>query len=456
MPAMKTYREAIFSGWFGPMGVGAVFLSVIAKEEMEEIYAGNPEPPVTIELIKPVVLFIVLASTLVHGTTIPLFKIGNRIRTRTLSIASTGSGQVLRLPKLQFGQQVNLRRHNTQEEQVEQTEAMSQLKRNTLMNTIQHRNQQDPDFASINMDDEDDGLNEEDFLPDESDETEVSAYDDSVGKSFSQQQSEQPTTPKQHQLPIPTSTTTESQSIRFLEPVNPRSGSAGAGGGNTNMEKNEASVSSFRSWMHRNKDSSNATEDLSGDTATNTPPPAQTTGSGGGGLRNLFRRHNHKESIDDTAPSSTPPQTPQSPPPPTVQITSPEHEIALEKPPAEYHHTLPHHQGQRGRQDYQTTIDILRNIFAGLHSPHPEGHEVDQEIIDLGPEKLNSRIEVWDEPHHVVIEDKSDAASQSVIDKSDPNWKYLVKDKIKELTENIHKEQQQQQQEASSNSDEKN
>ncbi|OAD01753.1 hypothetical protein MUCCIDRAFT_144908, partial [Mucor lusitanicus CBS 277.49] len=76
MPAMRTYREAIFSGWFGPMGVGAVFLSMVAKEEMIEIFHEDEVKPLTIELISPVVLFIVLSSTLVHGTTIPLFKIG--------------------------------------------------------------------------------------------------------------------------------------------------------------------------------------------------------------------------------------------------------------------------------------------------------------------------------------------------------------------------------------------
>ncbi|KAI9315659.1 Cation/H+ exchanger, partial [Dichotomocladium elegans] len=91
MPAIRTYREAIFSGWFGPMGVGAVFLSKIAKEEMEQVYprAEGQEDAVAIRLINPIVLFIVLSSILVHGTTIPLFKLGKRIRSRTLSFAST-------------------------------------------------------------------------------------------------------------------------------------------------------------------------------------------------------------------------------------------------------------------------------------------------------------------------------------------------------------------------------
>ncbi|RCH77652.1 hypothetical protein CU098_000012, partial [Rhizopus stolonifer] len=248
MPAMKTYREAIFSGWFGPMGVGAVFLSMIAKEELIEIYAEETEKPLTIQLVSPVVLFIVLSSTLVHGTTIPLFKIGKRIRTRTLSIASTGSGQVRRLPKLQFGQQLNLRKSEDERaNQPEYSEAMAQLKRNTLANTIHNdpfqqddtsmrnatANNSTPTYTIDMHDDDDDGLKEEDFLPDESDETEV-GYDDT---KLAQKQN-------QH-LQVHNAPTTESQSIRFLEPLKPRTGS-----NQQNIERNEASVSSLRSWMH--------------------------------------------------------------------------------------------------------------------------------------------------------------------------------------------------------------
>lgn len=407
MPAMKTYREAIFSGWFGPMGVGAVFLAQIAKEELEEIYHGSPEP-VTIHLIQPVVLFIVLSSTLVHGTTIPLFKIGKRIRTRTLSIASTGSGQVLRLPKLQFGQQVNIKR--TEEEQQQYDEAMSQLKRNTLMNTIQHdpHAQQQQQQHAINMHDadNDDEFNEEDFLPDESDETEV-GYDESA-KSTSN------TPVKQHHLHIPSTATQESQSIRFLEPVNPRNGSGHLG--TSNMDRNEASVSSFRSWMNKNKEHKEGTGHEEHGIVTSSPPAT----TGGGGLRNLFRRHhkdNAENDVEEGHMAGTPP----------IQVTSPEDEkapAAAEAAPA------------RQEQDHATTIDVLKNMFANFHSTETPG----EEVIDLGPEKLSSRIEVWDEPHHVVIEDKRDASSQTVIDKSEANWQQMVKDRIKELQHNIDNE----------------
>ncbi|KAI8882354.1 hypothetical protein K501DRAFT_221365 [Backusella circina FSU 941] len=305
MPAMKTYREAIFSGWFGPMGVGAVFLSEIAKEQMKNIYEGQEEP-VSIRLISPVVLFVVLSSTLVHGTTIPLFKIGNRIRTRTLSITSTGSGtQVLRLPKIQFGQQLSLKRGeddgNNKKKQDEKTsEPMSQLERNTLMNTIQHeRLEQKENVPSYTIDmpppppGDDDEMAEEDFLPDDPEEV--------VAKENS------------HAVPA-----YESQSIRFLEPVNPRS--------------------SPNNSQPQNKSSSNDEP------------------------RHLFR-----------------------------------------KP----HFPFPHHHKDR-------------------NADHTEAAEI-------MPEKLNPDIEIWEEPHHVSVENKNDPESQVTVDKSDPDWKRKLKGKIDEL-----------------------
>ncbi|KAG1322939.1 hypothetical protein G6F62_009954 [Rhizopus arrhizus] len=275
MPAMKTYREAIFSGWFGPMGVGAVFLSMVAKEELIEIYHDSETKPVAIDLVSPVVLFIVLSSTLVHGTTIPLFKIGKRIRTRTLSIASTGSGQVLRLPKLQFGQQISFGRKSEEniQQQVDNMDAMSQLKRNTYLNTMQPQQQQPQTVVQIQEDE--DNLPEEDFLPDESDSTEIGTDSGKIGDKR-------------------TTAAQEPQSIRFLEPVNPR-GSASHNASATqvasNIEKNEASVSSLKSWINRNK---------AADHAVQTEESA-TTGGGGGGLRNLFRRHKESETRKEEA-----------------------------------------------------------------------------------------------------------------------------------------------------------
>ncbi|RUP50487.1 Sodium/hydrogen exchanger family-domain-containing protein, partial [Jimgerdemannia flammicorona] len=89
-------------------GVGAVFLSIVAQEELHS-YSNHH----LVESFQPIVLFIVFSSVLVHGTTIPLFKLGKRIKSRTLSITSQNN-QVSRLPRLQFGQQIVLRRPNNE------------------------------------------------------------------------------------------------------------------------------------------------------------------------------------------------------------------------------------------------------------------------------------------------------------------------------------------------------
>jgi hypothetical protein len=238
MPAMKTYREAIFSGWFGPMGVGAVFLSIIAKEELETAYQGK-ELPISVHLINPIVLFIVFCSVLVHGTTIPLFKLGKRIRTRTLSITSQGSSQVLRLPKLQFGQQLSKRSDDDKRSRLSKDDGqtLTQLQRNTLYNTIQHPKANN-DFTTIDMHrpDSDSDIAEEDFLPDDS--------SDTLNAHSNVQKSDESHNNSSISFENP-------QAIRFLEPVKPRSAVTES---LSNSERNETSVTSLRNWLHRHKD----------------------------------------------------------------------------------------------------------------------------------------------------------------------------------------------------------
>lgn len=261
MPAMKTYREAVFSGWFGPMGVGAVFLSIIAKEELEHAYEGK-EKPVSVELIAPVVLFIVFCSVLVHGTTIPLFKLGKRIRTRTLSISSVNSSQMLRLPK--FGQQGNKRDHH--DDSHDERCNMTELERNTLYNTIQHPTNPVFDIHTNKMhhgyDDSD--IAEEDLLPDDSSGTlqNTSQIDSVLPKVvIPVPASDDPRRGSSH------SADSTQQAIRFLEPVKPRIQNPQP----SNAEKNEISVSSLKSWLLRHSDS-------------------EDEGSSSRGILNLFRK----------------------------------------------------------------------------------------------------------------------------------------------------------------------
>jgi NhaP-type Na+/H+ or K+/H+ antiporter len=77
IPDLHTYREALFCGHFGPVGVGALFLAIEARAQLEtgtSIPEGEPDysKPLTdkqraIFLIWPVICFVVLGSTVVYG-----------------------------------------------------------------------------------------------------------------------------------------------------------------------------------------------------------------------------------------------------------------------------------------------------------------------------------------------------------------------------------------------------
>jgi sodium/hydrogen antiporter len=68
IPQVKTFREAVFSGHFGPMGIGAIFISTYTLRQIPalEVQAADRTPETQLELlvaaIQPIVSFIVLVS----------------------------------------------------------------------------------------------------------------------------------------------------------------------------------------------------------------------------------------------------------------------------------------------------------------------------------------------------------------------------------------------------------
>lgn len=75
IPDVRNYREAIFSGHFGPMGVGALFLAIEARARLETGSSDPlPHPPehspykAAIDSVWPVICFVVLGSIMVHGS----------------------------------------------------------------------------------------------------------------------------------------------------------------------------------------------------------------------------------------------------------------------------------------------------------------------------------------------------------------------------------------------------
>ncbi|KAG6826242.1 hypothetical protein H0H92_000594 [Tricholoma furcatifolium] len=80
IPDVKTLREAIFSGHFGPIGIGAVFISTLANITISDTdYYTSQQVQVLSEAIQPIVAFMVLCSIILHGLSIPSFSLGRRV-----------------------------------------------------------------------------------------------------------------------------------------------------------------------------------------------------------------------------------------------------------------------------------------------------------------------------------------------------------------------------------------
>lgn len=74
IPDIKTYNEALLCGHFGPMGLGALFLVITARAQLETSSSlPLPHPPSRspykreIETIYPVVCFVIFGSIIIHG-----------------------------------------------------------------------------------------------------------------------------------------------------------------------------------------------------------------------------------------------------------------------------------------------------------------------------------------------------------------------------------------------------
>jgi sodium/hydrogen antiporter len=113
IPDIKTWREALFAGHFGPIGVGAIFVAILARAELEHEETTPldhlPRPPYpyrnVIELIWPITTFLVITSILVHGSSIAVFTLGKHINTLTLTMSYSKAvdepNWMDRLPRIQ-------------------------------------------------------------------------------------------------------------------------------------------------------------------------------------------------------------------------------------------------------------------------------------------------------------------------------------------------------------------
>jgi sodium/hydrogen antiporter len=109
---LKNWREALFAGHFGPIGVGALFVAIMARAELEtggstplSVIPTEGENLEIIRLIWPITTFLVICSIVVHGSSVAVFTLGRHINTLTLSFSFTtavddGPTWMERLPRI--------------------------------------------------------------------------------------------------------------------------------------------------------------------------------------------------------------------------------------------------------------------------------------------------------------------------------------------------------------------
>lgn len=114
IPDIKTWREALFAGHFGPIGVGAIFVAMLARGELEhenpvplgEVPTDPTLPHYTLfTLVWPIVTFMVISSIIVHGSSVAVFTLGKHINTLTITMSYTtapedGPSWMNRLPRI--------------------------------------------------------------------------------------------------------------------------------------------------------------------------------------------------------------------------------------------------------------------------------------------------------------------------------------------------------------------
>ncbi|WAR60080.1 hypothetical protein PtB15_9B17 [Puccinia triticina] len=90
VPDLKTNREAVFSGHFGPIGVGALFISTLATAKLPT--PQNP-PQTSLDILalttQSIIYLLILFSVLIHGLSIPFFTLGKNVHSRVHTMTRT-------------------------------------------------------------------------------------------------------------------------------------------------------------------------------------------------------------------------------------------------------------------------------------------------------------------------------------------------------------------------------
>lgn len=96
---LKSKRERVFAGWFGPIGVGAIFYAISSINELIEYHGSIPKHDLN---FIPLTCFIVMSSVLAHGITVPLFHL-TITRQLTLDLVRISTWKTLDIDFSEFG-----------------------------------------------------------------------------------------------------------------------------------------------------------------------------------------------------------------------------------------------------------------------------------------------------------------------------------------------------------------
>jgi NhaP-type Na+/H+ or K+/H+ antiporter len=75
IPSIQSVQEGMFAGYFGPIGVSAIFYLLVAQEFLKDLDTGHERVQEMARLITPVVWMCVVTSVVVHGITIPFIMV---------------------------------------------------------------------------------------------------------------------------------------------------------------------------------------------------------------------------------------------------------------------------------------------------------------------------------------------------------------------------------------------
>lgn len=136
-PDINNWKEALFVGHFGPIGVGAIYTSIVSVGDLEAEALHIKEGPTLdypdthqyyrlMRIVWPCVCFLIVTSIIVHGSSVAVIVLGKHLQSMSFTLTFTrtetsGGGWTTRLPRMDRSGHLVLRHTDkvSEEEDVE-------------------------------------------------------------------------------------------------------------------------------------------------------------------------------------------------------------------------------------------------------------------------------------------------------------------------------------------------